>query len=242
MNTELESSLIKGELDTLIDDYNNTANSSTEDDFAELNKTYLENLKNLEIEITNKYSKENESEYEEKYYPILYQIKKEKEKIQQIIFKNMNDELERLDKDYNKSLNNDIKQNIKNIGFNLLCIVFCIILIILFDNSISDWIFGILLFGNCLMLFINSVKYFNNKFYKSQLDKHKKATGKGELYGKIYKNIDDNNGIKNAAPLIKEFIKEHNMINPNPVFDKFRENVIQRFDYENENANNIKTN
>ena len=185
MNTETEESKeilrIQTELDKLIDDYNNTANSytaasSTEDDFAKLNNTYLENLQNLEIEITNKYREEKKNEYEEKYYPILFIIQEEEKKLHSINLKNMNDELERLDKDYNKSLNNDIKQNIKNIVFNILWIGLCITLIILFDNSISDWIFGILLFGNCLMLFINSVKYFNNKFYKSQLDKHKKSS------------------------------------------------------------------
>ena len=215
---------------------------------SEVSKVLVDSLIAVENAILEKYkppedktAKEDyDIDHSEKYDDILYQIKKEKEKIQLINLKNMNDELERLDKDYNKSLNNDIKQNIKNIGFNLLWIVFCIILIILFDNSISDWIFGILLFGNCLMLVINSVKYFTNKSYKSESAKGKKAAGEG--YGKFYNKIGDNNVITTAAPAIIKFIEDKKMINPNPVFDKFRENVIQRFDYENENANNIKTN
>ena len=214
---------------------------------SEVSKVLVDSLIAIENVILEKYKPPKDAaakqdydiDHSAEYDPILYQIKNAKNKIDSINLKNVNDELERLDKDYNKSLNNDIKQNIKNIGFNLLWIVFCIILIILIsiDSPVSYWFLGILLFGNCLMLFINSVKYFNNKFYKSQLDKHKKAAGEG--YGKFYNKIGDNNGIENAAPLIEKFINTHKMINTNPVFDTFRKNVNDQYNDQYNDQNNL---
>ena len=65
---------------------------------------------------------------------------------------------------------NKMKENLNNIGFNCLWIIICIIFIIFIDTSISNWIFGLILFGNCIMLFVNTYTFMMNRYKKINLD------------------------------------------------------------------------
>lgn len=196
------------------------------------NQTCLDNLQTIENAILKKYTpppngtddeKDNyDIGYGEKYYDILYAIKNEQKKINLKI---------KID---------DIKQNLKNIALNILWIIGCILLIKFIDNPISDWIFGIILVSNCLMLVFNSVKYY--KSYKSESAKGKKAAGEG--YGKFYNKIGDNNGITTAAPAIIKFIEDKKMMDINemtdekPVLKTFRQNVYNQYNDQYNDQNN----
>lgn len=208
---------------------------------SEVSKVLVDSLSAIENVILEKYNPPEDKtakedyniDHAEKYYDILYKIKTEKEKIHSINFKNINDKLKRIDNDNLKHVNNNINQNFKNMVLYGIIMLVCGILIILIsiDSPVSYGILGIIISGSLFMLYINYGKYFDNKSYKSRLDKHKKAAGEG--YGKFYNKIGDNNGIKNAAPLIKEFINTHKMINTNPVFDTFRKNVNDQYNDQN---------
>ena len=171
MNTESEVSKeslrIRTKLNKLIDDYKTA--SSTEDDFAKLNNTYLENLKELETEITNKYKTyANKLDYGKDYHETLLNIDNEQQKIQLILKKKMNYEPERLD--------NDIKQNLKNVmcGFPIfmgvaaiisLVICFITFIISLFsDNTMSKNIMTYSGYGVLICLVLSALGFLGRSY------------------------------------------------------------------------------
>ena len=164
---------------------------------SEVSKVLVDSLIAIENVILEKYkppkdekAKEDyDIDHAEKYFHILYQIQTGKEKINSINFKNMNDKLKRLDEDELKRVNNNINQHFKNMVLYGIIMLVCGILIILIsiDSPVSYGILGIIISGSLFMLYINYVKYFDNKSYKSRLDIR---ADKGEDDAKIMREFN----------------------------------------------------
>ena len=145
----------------------NTENDNTEIEVLKKSLSTLENK--IRGKLKENPTREDIENYENNYFDILRTIEIERENIDSINLKIKIDKIERRAKDYNKSLDNDIKQNLKNMVLYGIIMLVCGILIILIsiDSPVSYGILGIIISGSFFMLYINYVRYRNNKSYKS---------------------------------------------------------------------------